>query len=184
MLFIDKNSNVDKEALRLYVLCKLQELRNEFGRLLKSGEHRPFWESLHNTILSETDKKSKEELLRVESQLTRLIDYVDTWVMTAVDSPERMEFFVQTKALEIRSGNSQGDYFWALQIRHDQLVAVVKMLELLASHISEWVEMNPGTVINTGVFLGMVKYTVEDQIYLEAEKIQRERQRLMTRISS
>jgi hypothetical protein len=178
MLFIDKNSNIDKDAMRLYVMAKLMTFRDEFNVLLKNHDHSAFWESLHNKIVSLPDDSEKNSYLKVESQILRLGDFIDTWIHTAVDSPERLEFFVQVKATEIRSGDAHHDYFWALQIRHDQLVAMVKVLETLREVISKWVNMPPEKVINSGVFQGLTEYSVEDQMYLEAENIQRQREKV------
>ena len=115
----------------------------------------------------------------MENQLTSLEQMIGVWIATALDSPERLEFFVLSKAEEIKSGDQQRDYFWALQIRHDQLVALVDVLRALAAHLHRYVKMDPTSVINDATFQGLTEYGIEKQIYLEAENIHKHREKIV-----
>lgn len=177
MLFIDANSRVEKEALRRYVHEELVKFKQEARVLISDPLRVKFWSGLHNKISTKTPEADKERMQEVEKQLTGLESYIQNWIDTAVDSPERFEFFILTKAEEIRGGNQENDYFWALQIRHDQLLALVKVLEKLLEHIRRFVEMSASKTIKDPVFKGLMEFGIEDQVYLEAEKIHRKRQK-------
>lgn len=178
-MFIDEKSGVDREALRTHVLGELERMREALSQLLTGERYHGFWEGVHNSIVEIDDQQKKEPLLKVESQLKNLPEFIDTWIQSAVESSERFEFFVSAKAEDVASGDQQHDYFWALQIRHDQLVGLVTVLSTLLDHIKSWVEMEPREVVEDGVFLGLTEYSVEDQIYLEAEQIHKKREKLL-----
>jgi hypothetical protein len=64
-----------------------------------------------------------------------------------------------------------------LAIRHDQLIALIRVLNKLIGHMNRWVLMKPDKVMDDGVFWGLSEYPVEKQIYLEAEKVHQEREK-------
>lgn len=178
-MFIDENSAIDKEALRQYINNELLRVFKLAEMYVNGEDYQLFWQELHNKIGVLEDKKEKEKLVGVESQLKDLPEFIYKWIESSVESVERFDFFIATKAEDIGSGDQQHDYFWALQIRHDQLVALVKVLDTLMGHMKNWVKMSAGSVLSDGVFLGLTDYSVEDQIYLEAEKIHKQRENLL-----
>ena len=179
MLFSDEKSKIDREALREYVLKQLEDLFELSAQLIIDDKHKKFWDDLHNLIMVTSDEKEKQAYLNVLSQLRHLPDFIKQWKVTAVDSEARFDFFVISKAEEIKSGNEKHDYFWALQIRHDQLVALVRMVDELMKHIREWVELPAKVVIEDAIFQGLTDYSLEDQIYLEAENIHKKRESMI-----
>lgn len=170
-MFIDQNSSIDKHALRSYVYNELTKTKAQVESLLI--KHHTFWQNLHHVIVS--NPEFKEEHLRVEEELLTLPKYIDNWIETALDSEERLDFFISAKAEEIRSGDQFRDYFWALQVRHDQLVALVKVLTTLIDHLNRWSTMLPEDVIADPVWKGLLDYSIDKQIYLEAENIHKKR---------
>lgn len=175
-MFIDKNSEIDREAMRVYVLKELGQIKEQLGHLLLDVEHETFWKNIHDCIVTQiTDPQEKEKALKLETQIHNLPQYINQWIQTAVDSPERLEFFVSAKAEEIKSGDQNKDYFWALQIRHDQLIAIVRVLSRLLNELNQWLQLSPSQVIQEPIFQGLLDYSIEDQIYLEAENIQTQR---------
>jgi hypothetical protein len=173
-MFIDKSSRVDREALQSYTLQKLVEIGEKVSYLANNEPYRQFWLAAHDRIGGYSEAE-RAELLRIESQITHLSELVQSWINMSVESPERFECFITSKAKEINSGDEKRDYFWALQIRHDQLVAVVRVMETLIGHMQRWVEGEVESMLGDGVFLGLGKYGIDDQIYLEAEKVKQER---------
>lgn len=178
MLFIDENSKIDKEALRQHVLKELNRLVGVLEKLIHGPENKKFWDGLHAYLATEYEGKDKDRCLGVERQIKGLISFIEGWVKTSVDSTERFEFFIQTKASEIRSGDEPKDYFWALQIRHDQLVALVKVLTDLTDVIKKWVQMKPAKVVADEEYAKLKEYEVEDRIFFEAEKINKNRKKM------
>jgi hypothetical protein len=168
--FIDKAGRVDLERLRTKTLASLQELKSQADYLLQKRDNKPFWDYLHQVIVREAgDDDQKIAWLDVEAQIHGLPHMIETWMRTSVESSERMDIFVRLKAAEIKSHDEQKDYFTAIEIRHDQLIGLVKVLSTLMTHLERWVLMRAEEVIDDEVFLGIAEATVEEQIYLEAE---------------
>ena len=179
MLFIDHNSTIDKEALVQYVKNELLNCQHVIDQLLIDNSYSTFWEGLHNAIVNISNTQDKQNWMRVEKQIKGLHNFINIWLSSSVESLERFEFFIQAKAAEINSGDNLKDYFLALQMRHDQLVALVSVLNTLSKHMDHWVVMKPENVLNDPVFMGIAQYSIEDQIYLEAKKIYQARQKLL-----
>lgn len=174
-VFIDASSRVDREGLRLFVLGEMQRCRQTAESVcLEQGV---FWERLAG-VAAQTlyDEEERRKALKAIDQLVHLPQFIGTWMSTALDSEERFNFFVMTKAHELKSGDQQKDYYWALQIRHDQLVALVRVIEMLLDKMKIWLSLRPKEVFGDPVFSGLTEYDVEQQIYLEAERIYKERQ--------
>ena len=175
-LYIDELGRIKAEPLRQETLKQLRLLVNESEYLL-SGKAKQFWDELHLLIVTRTQDLEKQAYLDIQSQLQTLTTYIETWIRTSVESRERWEFFVMAKAQEIQSGDKDKDYYWGLAIRHDQLIALIRVLNKLIGHMNRWVLMKPDKVMDDGVFWGLSEYPVEKQIYLEAEKVHREREK-------
>lgn len=174
-MYQDEQTTIDRESLRQYTKSQLAKIFEQTSRLINSDETRAFWQGLHN-IIAAKQKPEQDDLINIESQLTHLPIFVSTWISSAVDTPERLEFFILAKADEIASGDQQKDYFWAMQIRHDQLVALVRVLTKLVELMSKWVKSDPKIIVGDAFFLGLSESSIEDQIYLEAESIHKKRQ--------
>jgi hypothetical protein len=137
-----------------------------------------FWDRLVTSASQRLFDKERQQALTVIDQLVHLPQFIQTWMSTALDSAQRFEFFIMTKAHELNSGDQQKDYYWALQIRHDQLVALVRVVEMLLDKMKLWASLRPAQVLDDPVFAGLTEYNVEQQIFLEAERIYKERQTL------
>lgn len=175
-MFVDAQSRVDREGLRNYVVAQLMELRQRIETL--NTDYRTFWDKAEVIAKKQLLEKEQEKVSSVFAQLRQLPEYIGMWMETAVDTPERFDFFVLAKAHELKSGDQQKDYFWAIQIRHDQLVALVKVLDLLVDKMKLWVSLRPDKILDDPVFAGLTEYGIEDQVYMEAERVCKERQRV------
>jgi len=178
MVFIDSKSNIDKEALRKYVLDELELQAKRCEGLLSGEDQEKFWNKLHDLIV--VNEKNTGAWLNLEKQLTSLPEFIKSWIETTVDSPERMEFFILSKAEEIRSGDKERDYFWAMQIRHDQLVALIRVVSMLITRLEKLIKLPVDEVLEDPVIQGLTEKSVEDQIFLEAQKIHQDRKKQMS----
>lgn len=174
--YLGKNQQVHKNQLRSDVKKELIELRTKVDYLLTAETYHTFWEQLHMRIIGLEDEKEKGAVLAVENQLMGLPLFIDTWIRNAVESRERFEFFIKVKAEEIDSGDDKKNYYWALIIRHDQMVGLVLVLQKLIGHVQRFCLMDVAEVLDDPVFLGMMDYSIEDQVYLEAERVHNERE--------
>jgi hypothetical protein len=82
-------------------------------------------------------------------------DYIQHWRETAVDSPERFEFFLKSKAEEIRSGSELEDYTRAIAIRYDQLTGLIRVLRMLLNHMVRFTGSPIPEVIEDPIFIGL-----------------------------
>lgn len=175
-MFVDAQSRVDREGLRNYVVAQLITMRQQATALCT--DYHAFWDKAELIARKQLLEQEREKVISVFAQLRQLPEYIDMWMETAVDTPERFDFFVLAKAHELKSGDQQKDYFWAIQIRHDQLVALVRVLDLLLDKMKLWVTLRPDKILEDPVFAGLTTYGVEDQVYMEAERVYTERQRM------
>ena len=136
--FINEENKVDTEGLIDFGKKQLTEMKQQATYLL--NQHASFWIEVHNKIIEREDREEKRVLLAVEQQMKHLPMFAKQWVETALDSKERFDFFVMTKAQEIGSGDNDKDYFWALTIRHDQIIALVRVLRLLIERLEALVK--------------------------------------------
>ena len=171
--YIDENSVVDAVGLRQYVFDQLVQLKKTAE--VVCVEKQIFWDKVKLLVTTELYDEEREKATIVLNQLTHLPHYIQMWVETSVDTSERFDFFVMTKAHELMSGDQSKDYFWALQIRHDQLMALVQVLTLLIGQMKMWVKKDANKLLDDPIFSGLTDMGIEDQVYLEAEKIYKER---------
>jgi hypothetical protein len=174
-MFITRSqTEINLDALQKAVLQKLAKLKDRAIYLIETETYRNFWQDWHATIVAVPDQVMKERYLGVESQLKNLSRFIEGFIMTSVDTKERLEFFVLAKAQEISSGDTERDYYWAMHIRQDQLIALIRVLSRLLDHLRILVKMPAAEVMDDPVILGLLEYSVEDQVYLEAEKVHEE----------
>jgi hypothetical protein len=172
---IDSHNKVDRESLRRYVGEQLSIYKQVAQRVCI--DRRIFWDNASGLAQKSLFSKEAEATLSAIQQLVHLPLYIQLWIDTAVDTSERFDFFVLTKAHEMKSGDQEHDYYWAMQIRHDQLVGLVRVLGMLLDKIEVWVSGTPQQLFEDPVFLGLTAVGIEEQVYLEAEKVYKERQR-------
>lgn len=175
-MFVDSQSRVDREGLRTYIVGQLTQMKAEAEKVCV--DRAAFWNKALVSARAQLFGTEQTKAVTTIRQLSSLPQFIQTWSDTAVESPERFDFFVLAKAHELKSGDQQKDYFWALQIRHDQLVALVRVLDMLLDKMKLWVSLKPHQLFDDPVFAGLTEYGLEDQVYLEAEKVYKERQQL------
>lgn len=173
--FVFEDHQIDKEALRRYIFDELSSLNDYFHSVLHDTTSSFFWNQIRSYIATEIPKKEQKPYYLTLNQIENVHQFIEGWITSAVESPERMDFFVLSKASELKTGDMNRDYFWALQIRHDQLVALVKVLRSLKIHMDKWIKLSPQDFVANPVYLGMIDYPIEEQVYIEAEKVYRER---------
>jgi hypothetical protein len=139
------------------------------------SDHSSFWDLLRVLVLETFLEQEKTKAIAVINQLVHLPHYIQMWIDMAVDTPERFEFFVMAKAHEMHSNDQTNDYYWALQIRHDQLIALIDVLSILILQMKQWIVRPPKLLFDDSVFSGLTDIGIEDQVYLQAEKIYKDR---------
>lgn len=171
--FIDTEGKLDKEALRLFTLSELTALQTELYPLY-SHDSGGFFDKLHDAIAL-ANKENLPVYKIIESQLSSLPEFISSFIQTALDSRERLEFFIQVKANEIVDGDQHHAYFWAQMIRHDQLLATYLVLKDVAALIKRWSLLTPSEILTSKAFLTLATETIEDRIYLKAKALSESR---------
>lgn len=172
--FLKSDGTVDTDALIKETRRVLTQIKQEVEMVLNSDKGQRWLNELTNTLAFNASD-NKEALVTVKNQICELPEFCQQWIDLAVANNETFVFFVRTKAQEIYSSDTQKDYYLALYIRHDQLVALIRVLTKLVKELKRWLELPASKVIFDPVFVGLVDYALEKQIYLEAEAIYKAR---------
>jgi hypothetical protein len=175
--FLRSDGTVDTEALVTETKETLTQIKQKIELVLNSDKGQRWLNELTNILAFRTEG-DKEELMTVKKQLSELPEFCQQWIDLAVANNETFIFFVRTKAQEIFSNDTKKDYYLALYIRHDQLVALIRVLTNLTVELERLVELPVSQVIKDPIFYGLVDYALEKQIYLEAEAVYKTRQKV------
>lgn len=163
--FFDENNKLNKNQLKEYVSESLSVMKMKLDVLLYREKYKKFWADLQNycAINHKADclAACKEVLL-----LPKLIDY---WEKESVESDQRFDFFIVSKASELASGDEVKDYYHALLIRHDQLLAVVEVFQEAINFLEEIVTNEIKYVPNSSQINFFSKWSVEKRIFITAE---------------
>lgn len=172
-MFIDDESRVDKEALRVYVLQHLEAAHERVQYLKHNPSIQTRWHELRDLVYSEHEHNEAYK------QGIELIEHLDeqlhVWIHDHLDAPERFEFSVQTKALELNSGDQDYDYYMALMIRHDQFLSVVLVFEEIIKIVEKLLTSGDITLQENGSWNYLIEKTVDVRIFEIAEEMYRQR---------
>ncbi|NMC36183.1 hypothetical protein GYA49_04005 [Candidatus Beckwithbacteria bacterium] len=160
-----EGQSLQKEKLRLYVLRVLQSSRQQLEHYIYTPIHEPFWNQVHDSAIASSNDSWKTSITEIKS----LGKQIDFWINEAVSSPQRMEFFILQKATELSSGNQNKDYFLALMIRNDQLLAVVTVFQEAVEHIKNCLSFDVQTIFDSPDFNFFAQKSIEKRIFEMAE---------------
>jgi hypothetical protein len=105
--------------------------------------------------------KNQAACNRIRSMHT-LVDY---WLRESVSTPQSLEFFILSKAVEISSGNKEQDYYDAMMIRNDQLLAVVEVFTQALAHIQVCSTLSPEQILISPDFIYFADKEVDTRIF-------------------
>jgi hypothetical protein len=114
-----QGEKLKKDNLRIYILDNLVKIKKQIDGLLYQGSNQKYWQDVQNAAAFADDEDIKIAIAQIKS-LPKLIE---DWIRESVSSTQRFEFFILSKAAELSSGDKDHDYFYALKIRNDQLLA-------------------------------------------------------------
>jgi hypothetical protein len=141
--FMSDQAQVKVEPLREYVLESLKKQHAWADYLLHNPENAHHWTQLRDLVAMMDSGDLKSNYQRGIGEIQQLHNVIDGWIAENVDSPVRLEFVIQTKAREIASGDEQFDYYTAMMIRHDQLLAAVLVFEEALEHLALVIKYAP-----------------------------------------
>lgn len=167
--FVDIDGKLNKEQLRVFVLAQFQNLLTSFYPLFMH-DSAGFINRLHDVIATMNGPQALL-LKKIESQLVSLPEFITSYIKSALDTPERLEFFIEIKANELSDSDQTHAYYWAQLIRHDQLLATVFVLQEIYALVKSWSETPIDAVLNDKAFMELSSNTIEDKIYLRAKTL-------------
>jgi hypothetical protein len=173
-VYYNEEGAIDATALRTQTKAALIKLLQTVSFIKSSERFEAFWKNMHLTVHEEPYKKNVV-YAKTELTLLRLDQFIETWIQSAVESKERFDFFVQAKASEIDGSDPDENYYKALGIRHDQLLALVRVLQVLVTLMQTWATIPIDNVLESPEFQGLLETPLETQIFLEAEAIANQR---------
>ena len=164
-LFFDGNK-LQKEELRTYVLDILQTIREELDYYLHQPSLSSLWEHVSNFCSYTHNKECQQGAQRI----LKLIEGIDFWIREGVSSPERFEFFVLSKATELSTGDTDKDYYHALMIRHDQLLAVTLVFKQALEELKECTKLEANQMMYSPHFQFFMESDIDSRIFTLAEQ--------------
>lgn len=140
--FTNPSGHIEKEKLRRYILESLTKLHTQVDYLINQPKNKHQLHQLHDKVTKQENVSTqKTQIQKAISQINHLHQDINHWIQDHVDTPERLEFSIQTKALEVNSGDQNYDYQLALTIRHDQLLAAVLVFQEAVSMLQELIQL-------------------------------------------
>lgn len=168
------DNKLEKEQLRIFIQEELHKLRKIITNILYLKENEILWQQLHDkSAISE-----KPELVKASNAIQKIPIEIDFWEREGVESQERFEFFILSKAAELNSGDQNRDYYHAMLIRHDQLLAVTFVLKQSVKHLQNCLSIPYNEIIHSDDYKYFYARTTAERIYKMAEIIYKTRKRL------
>lgn len=161
------NEILDKHKLQQFVLKHLDNISSQLDYYLYSPKYQKFWHHLRDHCVISLNQ---ELCINGVKEIEKTADQVKDWLKESVESSERLEFFILSKACEIASGDKEKDYYHAQFIRHDQLLAVVIVFGQAYEHILAMLELPSNKIYNSVHFNFFQEKSIEARIYEKAEQ--------------
>lgn len=176
--FISGDDNkINKHYLRKYVNDELNQFIAWTDFLLNNPEYKNKWRLLHDYIQSHSERSEYQKWQFGISEMFSLTEQITGWLNDHVDSEERMEFSIASKAAEISSGNEMFDYFQAMLVRHDQLLACVEIFKEATKNLAELSKLSDiGEIVTHSSFEYFCEKSLSNHIYELAKIMYKMRQ--------
>ncbi len=162
-----KGNQLDKETLRNFILEHFTIIHHKFELLIQLGDKQQFWNQVRDLAYI-----SKQDIaISAINQIHSLPGHITHRIKENVDSPQAFELFIQLKAAEISSGDKMKDYFLAMKIRNDQLLACLYVYTQSITQLEFCISFLPSDVLQHPAFIYFGEKSIEDRIYEIAQKM-------------
>lgn len=161
-----ENNILKKEALRLYILDVFTKTHSQIEYYLYTPSFLDLWNQIKDYCAIENDSPCQTSYAHIQN-LQTLIDF---WNRESVSTPERFEFFVLSKAVELSSGDKDRDYYNALMIRHDQLLAATIIFTQCLENIKACTGIPINQVIKSSEFIYFGEKETDARIFEMAKE--------------
>lgn len=160
-----QNETTDLEELRLKYLEEIQVLSDKIIKAIKNQKTQQFWERAYEVIDQEPEGFRRDKLKEGVAQILVFDLYLKTLTdFVYLKAPEFEQFFNQESSLRLMGNLNQ-----KVRAFSESVLLVGNRLGL---YLKQWEKMKPKQLIEDEVFLGLAKVPIEDQIFLEAQRIE------------
>lgn len=164
--FID--NKLDKENFRTYILDIFKSVQANLDEIYRNPSFSFLLTRLNDHCVVTNNPACQKAIAEIKDLPTRLTN----WLKDSVEDSSRFEIFVILKAGELSSGDKDYDYYYALMIRHDQLLAACSIFRQSLANIQSIFKVeDPKNIINDPAFTYFADYTFDEKIYLTAQNI-------------
>lgn len=163
-----------KDRLRLWADEQLTIIQKRLNYLLLLDGKPDFWDKVKNlTYLAQDDlaRKAIDQINQIPKSLSHLM-------LTTTQDSQTFEIYILLKAAEISSGDPKKDYYVAMKIRNDQILASVYIYSQACNHISNCLNYLPHDLLKHTSFLYFGEKSLDDRIYEVAQKFYEDRVKL------
>ena len=165
------NNQLKKEDLRIFILDQFNHYLTQLHDPLHLIQNHQLWTKLSDqAAIAQND-----DHLKACQAITTLDKQVQYWIKEGVETPQRFEFFILSKAAQLNSGDQNRDYYHAMLIRHDQLLAVNHVLGQAIKHITNCLKLPQQEIRNSDDFRFFYLRTIEERIFKTAQLIYKTR---------
>mgnify|MGYP001213456277 CR=1 FL=1 len=177
--FVDDNHKIDKEKLRLFVNQKLSSQLAWVTYWLHGTAHLHNWNRLADFIASHDRDPKSQNWQKGLDQIMGLPATIRGWNSDHCESIERLEFSIASKAAELATGDDNQDYYTALTIRHDQLLACTQVMDTAIENLGQLVKLdNMEEMIQSEPFGWFMNKDIDTYIYESAREVYELRNKL------
>jgi hypothetical protein len=169
-----KGNQLEKETLRTYILEQLTIIKQKLHQQILTEEKCTFWNKVHDLAYL-----SKQDIsIAAVNQICSLPSNVSSRINESVSSTQTFELFIKLKAAEISSNDKLRDYFLAMKIRNDQLLASMYVYTQSIVQLEFCLSYEPSNVLKHPSFVYFGETSIEDRVYEIAQKLYEARLKL------
>ena len=172
--FFNADKQLDSEALRCFALETLQKLAKRSEQCISSAQCSQQWRQVDDRAVVGNHKHWTAGY----NQVQELGTAIAFWIKEAVESEQRWNFFVLEKATEISSGDRDRDYYHALMIRHDQILAACLVLEQAVMAVEQSCQLSVDALLQSEAMRFLARDEIETTIFAKAETFLKQRLQL------
>lgn len=169
------NGNVlNKEGLRQHALEQLEIMQQKIQNLINAYDNSLFWNKIKDLASLSGDNPNQEAI----EQILILPNIINLFIKDNISNPQVFEFYIKSKAAEISSNDPAKDYYLAMKIRNDQVLAYIYVFSQCINNLEDCLLFKPHEVLSQSCFLYFGLKKVEDYVYEIADKLYQARIKL------
>jgi len=156
-----------KERLRTYVYDQLQTIQARVDNLIYSNDKTEFWQKVHDLAYLSKDTQAISSI----NQIFLISKSIKEIISQYLKDSYTLELSIKLKAAEISSGDAKKDYYLAMKIRNDQLLAYLYVFSESLNMLDNCLLYQPQEILKHPSFLFFGIKSIDDRVYEIAQKL-------------